>query len=190
MRVPFLLVFLALAASANARIGETSIQFADRYGRPKDTNVTAIMDKTSPLVEGAVHHTYEYQGWKIRAAFLELDGPCVRMDFQKAGAAAVSGLTIRDDELQAIASANTPAGMTWKSVAYDNPNSRNKGVAKAFESMIAGAAGQKMWQRSDGALLSLRSVLSVRLELPAARQYEEHLKNAKEQKARASVPQF
>jgi hypothetical protein len=27
--------------------------------------------------------SYEYQGWKIRAAFLQLDGPAVRMDYQK-----------------------------------------------------------------------------------------------------------
>jgi hypothetical protein len=111
------------------------------------------------------------------------------MDFQKTSAA-VSGIVIRDDELQAIASANTPGGMTWKSAAYDNPNSPNKGIAKAFEGFIMSAAGQKMWQRTDGALLSLRSNLIVRLELPAARQHEEALKTAKEQKARASVPKF
>ena len=189
MRFLSLLLFFTLLASAHGRIGETPIQFADRYGRPKDTNLTAITDKSSPLVEGAVHHTYEYQGWRIRAAFLQLDGPCVRMDFQKTSAA-VSGVVIRDDELQAIAGANTPAGMTWKPIAYDNPNSPNKGIAKAFESMIAGAAGQKMWQRTDGALLSVRSNLIVRLELSAARQYEEQLRIAKEQKTRASVPKF
>jgi hypothetical protein len=189
MRVPFLLLFLALTVAADARIGETPIQFADRYGRPKDTNLTAMTDKSSPLVEGAVHHTYEYQGWKIRAAFLQLDAPCIRMDFQKTSAA-VSGLVIRDDELQAIASANTPAGMTWKSVLYDNPDSPNKGIGKLFEGFVMGAAGQKMWQRTDGAILWLRSSMTVRLELPAARQHEEQLKIAKEQKARASVPQF
>jgi hypothetical protein len=74
MRVPFLFLSLVIVASAFGRIGETPIQFADRYGRPKDTNLTAITDKSSPLVEGAVHHTYEYQGWRIRAAFLQLDG--------------------------------------------------------------------------------------------------------------------
>jgi hypothetical protein len=189
MRVPLLLLLLSVPTITEARIGESPIQFADRYGRPKDTNLTAIMDKSSPLVEGAVHHTYEYQGWKIRAAFLELDGPCIRMDFQKTSAA-VSGIVIRDDELQAIASANSPAGMTWKSVAYDNPNSPNKGIAKVFEGFVMGAAGQKMWQRTDGALLSLHSNLIVRLELPAARQREEQLKHAKEEKARASVPTF
>jgi hypothetical protein len=189
MRVPFLFLSLTIVASAYARIGETPIQLADRYGRPKDTNLTTILDKNSPLLEGAVHHTFEYQGWKIRAAFLQLDGPCIRMDFQKTSTA-VSGIVIRDDELQAIASANTPAGMAWKPIMYDNPDSSNKGLSKVFEGFIMGAAGQKMWQRSDGAILSLRSNLIVRLELPAARQYEEQLKRNKEEKARASVPRF
>jgi hypothetical protein len=189
MRVPLFLLFLSLTAVAEARIGESPIQFADRYGRPKDTNLTAILDKNSPLVEGAVHHTYEYQGWKIRAAFLQLDGPCVRMDFQKTSAA-VSGMVIRDDELQAIVTANTPPGTTWKSIVYDNPNSPNKGLSKVFEGFVMSAAGSKMWQRSDGALLSLRSNLIVRLELPAAHQLEEQLRRDKEEKARASVPRF
>lgn len=189
MRVPFLLLFLAILTSVDARIGDTPIQFADRYGRPKDTNLTAIVDKSSPLLEGAVHHTYEYQGWRIRATFLQLDGPAVRMDFQKTSAAP-AGIVIRDDELQAIATANTPAGMTWKSIMYDNPDSPNKGIGKLFEGFIMGAAGQKMWQRTDGAILSVRSNLIVRLELPAARQHEDALKVAKEQKARASVPKF
>jgi hypothetical protein len=191
MRVPSLsiLIFLVIITSAEARIGETPIQFADRYGRPKDTNLTAGMDKTYPVVERAIHHTYEYQGWKIRAAFLQLDGAAVRMDFQKTSAAS-AGIVIRDDELRAIATANTPAGMSWKSITPHNPNSPVKGLGKLLEGFIMGAAGQKMWQRSDGAVLSLRSNLIVRLELPAARQHEEALKIAKEQKARASVPKF
>jgi hypothetical protein len=189
MRVLSLLIFLVVTASVQARIGETPIQFADRYGRPKDTNLTAIVDKSSPLLEGAIHHTYEYQGWKIRAAFLQLDGPAVRRDFQKIPSPGVSP-AILDYDLQAIASANTPPGMTWKQVAYDNPDSPNKGLSKAFEGMILGMAGQKMWQRSDGAILADRSRVIVRLELPVARQHEERLKVAKEQKARASVSKF
>ena len=189
MRVPFLLLFLAIVASANARIGETSIQFVNRYGPPKDTNLTGIMDKISPLVEGAIHHTYEYHGWKIRAAFLQLDGPAVRMDFQKMSGAGISPV-IQAYELQAITTANTPAGMSWNPIAYDNPDSPNKGIGKALEGFIMGAAGQKMWQRSDGAILWSRSDLIVRLELPVAHRHEQQLKIARDQKARASVPIF
>lgn len=66
------------------------------------------------------------------------------------------------------------------------------GIAKIFfvELYFAVALGQKMWQRSDGAMLSLPSKLIVRLELPAAHEYETKLKAEKEQKARQSVPQF
>ena len=60
---------IAIVPTLNARIGETALQFVDRYGAPKDSATTKIADKTSPLIEGVVHHTYEYQGWKIRAAF-------------------------------------------------------------------------------------------------------------------------
>ena len=142
------------------------------------------MDKSFPLLEGAVHHTYEYQGWKIRAAFLQLDGPAVRMDYQNLG----PDVVIKDYELKAIMTANTPAGMSWAPMAYDNPDSPNKGLAKAMEAVVA--VGQKMWRRTDGAILWSRSNLIVRLELPAAREYEAQLKAAKEKKARESVPQF
>jgi hypothetical protein len=73
MRVFALFFLLAITLTAEARIGETAIQFVDRYGAPKDTATTKMRDKNSPLLEGAIHHVYEYQGWKIRAAFLQLE---------------------------------------------------------------------------------------------------------------------
>lgn len=189
MRCLILVLTLATTAAAEARLGETSIQFADRYGRPKDSSLTKITDNAYPLVEGAIHHTYKYQGWKIRAAFLQLDGPAVRMDFQKISAGGVSPV-IQDYELQAIATANTPPSMTWKQVMYNNRDLPGKAFQKLTQAYFAGAIGEKMWQRTDGAILWLRSNLIVRLELPSAREHEGQLKAAKEQKARASVPQF
>jgi hypothetical protein len=189
MRTSILFLSLVLIASAYARIGETSLQFVDRYGGPKDTKVTKITDTQSPLVEGAIHHTYEYQGWKIRAAFLQLDGPAVRMDFSKLCNG--QNIQIQDYELQALVTANTPAGMSWKRIMYDSPDSPNTGIiGKAFEGFVMDAAGQKMWQRTDGAILWVRSSLIVRFELPVARQHEAQLKVRNDQKARASVPHF
>ena len=178
-----------LVAIADARIGETSIQFVDRYGAPTDSSLTKISDSQSSLIEGAIHHTYEYQGWKIRAAFLQLDGPAVRMDYQKIITVGVNP-RIQDYELQAIMTANTPPGTSWKTKMYDNPNSPNKGLAKFGEAYIANAIGEKMWQRTDGAIIWLRNHLIVHVELPGARAYEEQLQVAKNQKARASVPSF
>ena len=79
---------------------------------------------------------------------------------------------------------------TWKETMYNNPDSPNKGLSKIAEGYFAEALGQKMWQRSDGAILWLASKLTVRLELPVAHEYEMKLKAEKEQKARESVPQF
>jgi hypothetical protein len=181
--------WLLFLASASARIGETPLQFIDRYGAPKDTAVSKIMDKNSPLIEGAVHHTYEYQGWKIRAAFLQLDGLAIRMDYQKILSAGVSP-RIQDYELSAIMKANTPVGATWKQIPYDNPDLPRDGLQKFTQPLAGAMMGEKMWRRSDGVILWLRSNLIVRLELPAAREYEAKLKAEKDHKARSNVPQF
>jgi hypothetical protein len=183
----FLASLILSSTAAFARIGETPLQFVARYGPPKDTSSSKIADKNFPLLEGAIHHTYEYKGWKIRAAFLQLDGPAVRMEFAKLPQPGASP-TIKDYELEAIMAGNTAAGMRWTPIAYDNPDSPNQGLAKAMEQFVA--VGQKMWKRSDEAILWLRSDFVVRLELPAAGEHEAKLKAAREQIARASVPQF
>ena len=174
------------AAAAGHRLGETADQFAARYGAPNDS---PGLDKNFPLLEGAIHHTYTYEGWRIRAAFVPPDGPAVRMEYSKIIKAGVNAV-IQDFELQAIMTANTPSGATWKETMYNNPDSPNKGLNKLAEGYVAEVIGEKMWQRSDGAILSLRSKLIVRLELPAAHEYETKLKAENEQKARESVPQF
>jgi hypothetical protein len=79
---------------------------------------------------------------------------------------------IKDYELQAIMTANTPVGMKWAAMAYDNPDSPNKRLPKASESFVA--VGQKMWRRTDGAILWLRSSLIVQLDLPTGREHEVH----------------
>ena len=148
-----------------------------------------MLDKSFPLLEGAIHHTYTYEGWRIRVAFVPPDGPAVRMEYSKIITAGVNAV-IQDYELQAIMTANTAPGITWKEIMYNNPESPNKGLGKIAEGYFAGAFGQKMWRRSDGAILWLRSNIIVRLELPAAHEYETKLKAEKEHKARESVPQF
>ena len=190
MRRVSVLLAVIVAASAEARIGETAIQFADRYGGPRDSAATKASDKTSPLLEGAIHHTYEYQGWIIRAAFLEVNGPAVRMTYRKLATAGASPV-IQDYELEAIKAANTPAGSTWKQVAAHVRDSPNKGLAKVGEAFFLNALGERAWQRTDGAILALKTgKMIAELELPLASQHEQQLKAAKEQKARESVPKF
>jgi hypothetical protein len=74
--IRILCVFVTFScATAFARLGETETQFVDRYGASKDTPSFKILEKNMPLLEGAIHHTYEYQDWRIHAAFLPPDGP-------------------------------------------------------------------------------------------------------------------
>jgi len=186
MRLLILFLSLLLPTVIQARIGESVTQLADRYGMPKDTVSTKTADKMSPLIEGAIHYTYEFRGWKIRAAFLQLDGPCVRADYQKIFRAGTKP-QIQDYELAAITLANTPDGMSWKQIPYSNPDLSANPVSQA---LAVAVTGQKMWQRSDGAILWSRSSLVVRLELPVARQYEAEQKANKDQRERASVPSF
>ncbi len=68
------------AAFAEDRLGGAADQFVAWYGTPQDS---PGLDKNFPLLEGAIHHTYDYKGWRIRVAFLPPDGPAVRMEYQK-----------------------------------------------------------------------------------------------------------
>ena len=133
--------------------------------------------------------TFDYNGWRIRIASLKLDGPVVRMTYQKL---AVSGVNprIQDYELEAILKSNTPQGMSWKVMTYENPESPNRGLAKTMEGLLGTMAGQQMWRRSDVAIAWLKLHMILQLELPAAREHEARVKHLNEQKARASVPQF
>ena len=122
------------AAFAEHRLGATADQFIAHYGAPQDS---PSLDKNFPLLEGAIHHRYEYQGWQIRVAFLGPDGPAVRMDYSKIIKAGVNG-TIQNYELQAIMAANTPPGTTWKEIMYNNLDSSNKGMSKIFRGLFCG----------------------------------------------------
>jgi hypothetical protein len=107
------------------------------------------------------------------------------MEFRRNG----PDLQLKDFEVAAILNANT-AGGSWQLIGYDNPNSPNTGLAKAAVGLFAGAVGEKMWRRSDGAIAWLRSKIFLRLELPIARQFEIEAKRRVEETRRSSVPNF
>ena len=102
----FAIIFL-ITSKVDARLGESAIQCADRYGPAKTDQGTLMIDKMYPILEGAIHRTYLYQGWKIRVAFLELDGPALRVEYQKIPTAGVPP-QIQDYELAAILKSEIP----------------------------------------------------------------------------------
>ena len=97
----------------------------------------------------------------------------------------ISG-SIRDFEVESILKAEG----VWIQTPYIDPLAPKTASGQATSSMLGEMVGNKMWKREDGAIARLCNGFFIRLELPAAQQYEEQLKRAKEQKARASVPQF
>ena len=184
------LFVIASAQQSSARLGETTIQCADRYGPAKTDQGTTSIEKMFPLLQGAIERTFVYNGWKIRAAFLELDGPAVRIQYQKLPGASPSPV-IQDYEYSAILSGEAYVGMAWQPVAFEYPNSPVQGVQKAIGNALISGVGAKAWQRSDGAIARLLpGGMILQLDLPAAFSYEQQLRAQREQKARDSVPQF
>ena len=109
------------------------------------------------------------------------------MDFQKMSGTA-NGITIQNCEFEAIKTVNTPLGMKWSPMGYGNADSSNPALAKSGDNLTA--VNQKMWRRSDGAILWHRNNLTVSLRLSAARVHEKQLRIRKDQRVQASVPQF
>ena len=190
MKISLLAVLLLATVSAQARLGETSIQCADRYGPAKSDQATASYDKMFPILEGAIQKTFAFGGWQIRTAFLELDGPSVCIVYQKIPGASVNAM-IQDYEVSAILAGEAPAGMSWTPIQYQNPNSPNHGLAKMFADDLIVAVGAKAWRRTDGAIAQvLPPGMVLRIESPASQAHQQQLKAQREEKARASVPQF
>jgi len=92
MKISLWVVLLLASVSSHARLGETSIQCADRYGPAKSDQATASFDKTFPILDGAIQKTFAFGGWQIRTAFLELDGPSVCIVYQKIPGAGVNAM--------------------------------------------------------------------------------------------------
>jgi hypothetical protein len=185
------LVALVLGSfPSQARLGETPTECSDRYGKPIINKFTKTYEVNTILIEKAIHRAYTFKGWKITAAFLELDGPAVRVEYQKDFYSG-GNLQIQDYEIKAMLAGETESGTIWKPVTVNDPLSMNAGVEKFFKANgIPLLVGQHLWQRSDGAIAWLRGTMALRFELPAAREYEAKLKQEKEMKARASVPSF
>lgn len=132
------LFLLSLPCLAFARIGEAESQCNGRYGTPKTDDYTVKRNKEKPLLPVGYTKTYDYQGWKIRVAYIAFNGPAIRMSFRKK-----TGGAIKDDELVAIMTANTPEGMKWERGVYTS--SPLKGLADFSET-----SAQMPWEVPHG----------------------------------------
>jgi hypothetical protein len=183
MKSSVLLLLLALASTASARIGDSHEQLIDRYGEPKTDPATKMMIQILPLLSGSTQYVFIYQGWRIQTALAPAkDGKryVVRQSYQR-----VDGRAMTDYEVKAILDAES-AGAQWKPQQAEKTLNIANAATSAFESSLF-----RRWTRTDGATAETMSpALILKLELPQARAYEQELKRIQEHKRRESVPQF
>lgn len=103
IRVTVVLISL-LGFQAMARLGENQTQFSTRYGAPLEDRGRT---NTTRSVEMNCTKTYESQGWRLKARFI--NGLAERVDYSKSPA------SYSDQDIQAILQAEA-AGGRWFAV--------------------------------------------------------------------------
>ena len=146
-------IMLIGMSSAEARLGETEGQSQLRYGQARE-DLTGPNDK--PLMLGAVEKAYEYQGWRVRAAFA--GGGCVRIEYVHIPQ---DGLPqkITDAEIAAILDAEK-SKFSWR----EEKATKQPGAAGDIEKAIKGALNVRKWQRSDHAMAEIALGLVIKFE--------------------------
>lgn len=152
-----------IAFSAHARILETEGQSQLRYGQPRE-DLTGPNDK--PLMPGSVEKAYEYQGWRIRAAFV--GGFCHRIEYAHLP---VDGqlVQITDAEVAKILDAEK-GNSSWKEEKSKTPlelKGLEKGLKQAFK--------VNKWVRGDKAKAETALGLVLKIESRDAEDIEKKL---------------
>src|ERR1035437_382780 len=153
-----------------ARLDETEAQCEQRYGKPQDSP----SDKSFPILSGAVNQSYQYQGWRIRIAFL--DGKAAIISYSKAAQAA-GGIKIQDDEAKAILDSEGNGG-EWK--------------ASWPLSLFDPVSYPKRWRNTNGSIAYLIGItrMSLVVESPKAEEFRKTQAKTKEEQRKANIPKF
>ncbi len=173
-----LLLMLIALPHAGARLGETEGQSQLRYGQARDD---LAWPTDQPLMPGALERAYEYQGWRVRAAFA--GGACVRIEYIHIPQD-VLPQKIADAEIAAILDAEK-AKFSWR----EEKATKQPGAAGDIEKAIKGALNVRKWQRSDHAIAEMAMGIVIKIESRDAKDIERKLaKAAKEKTAPGGKP--
>ena len=134
------LASLVSVSTVHARLGETEGQSQTRYGQPRE-DLSSPSDK--PLLPGATEKCYEYQGWRVRAAFA--GGACQVIEYAHIPENG-QPKAITDSEVKAILDAEKGKSR-WKEEKIKTP-----GPYGDLERGIKGAFKLNKWERTDGAV--------------------------------------
>ena len=159
-------VLVAGALECQARIGETEAECQQRYGKP----VNQAMADMMPILNGAVNHSYSYQGWNIRVAFV--NGKAVRVYYSKLSAP----MEIKADEVKAILEGEANGGkweeklkLTWNGTLF-----------------------AKAWLNTNGSIGHFEGICNILfiVDTPDAQAFFKAKKEADEQKRKGAIPKF
>ena len=149
--------FSVLVAAAHARLGDTEGQSQQRYGQPRD-DLAGPNEK--PLMEGSIEKAYEFQGWRIRQAFV--NGACARIEYAHLPDGAVPK-PMTDSEAKAIIEAEK-GKFSWR----EEKATKQPGAAGEIEKALKGAFNVKKWERSDHAKAEMALGLVLKLQIKDA----------------------
>lgn len=170
----FLLSLLATAlagslVSVHARLGETEGQSQARYGQPRE-DLLGPQDK--PLLTGAVEKQYLYEGFRVRAAFVE--GRCLVTEYahipdngvpKQLSEAEVRAILAAESGLDPSKLAGLPKDKQeeqqfrrWREEKIKEP-----GAIGDLAKGLKGALKLNKWTRADGAIAEYALGLVVKI---------------------------
>ena len=162
--------------SALARLGETEAQSQARYGEPVEGMVGA---DEKPLMPGAIERAYNFQGWRVRAAFA--GGTTVRIQY----------VHIENNAPKKLSEAETKTLLEAEKGKYSwrEERSKNVGIAAELEKAIKSGFNLAKWERTDHAKAELVVGVAMQFETRDADTLEKKLaKTAAAQKPAAGKP--
>jgi hypothetical protein len=172
-----LLLGVAALVPAQARLGENEAQSKARYGEP---NADLIGANDKPLIPGATELAYHFEGWRIRAAFV--NGVTHRIEYVKIP---VNGQVqpLTDSEIEAVLTAEKDK-YRWREEKPRTGYQALNDLKEAFEG--------RQWERSDHAEAVLKMKILFLFNSKDADKLEKQLaKNAtKATPAPGKVPKF
>ena len=170
-------LLLPMLPSIHARLGETEQQASARYGDPAEGLVGAG-DK--PLLQGSKELAYNYQGWRIRAAFV--NGVTHRIEYAKIPEGGTPK-QLTDPEVEALLEAEKGT-YNWRE---RKPRTGNEALNQLAETFSG-----RTWERSDhaDAKLLLRLVFVAQSKDAEKLEKDFAKKAGKATPAPAKVPKF
>lgn len=147
----FVAAAIFVPLSALARLGETEAQSQARYGEPVEG---MIGGDEKPLLPGATERVYNFQGWRVRAAFV--GGSTVRIQY----------VHIENSAPKKLSEAETKTLLEAErgKYAWREERSKNAGIAAEVEKAIKAGFSLNKWERTDHAKAELALGIAMQFE--------------------------